>query len=207
MTVFRMVACCQDWLGTVTIFENSKQGGSFLSAAIDKNGDMHFVWGGDIYKVTIPDSIYYLQKSGTYQSNPISLCCDANVFSISTAIDNNDILNVVWRERKGDYLHFDRLYYSRIKNMRWAAPVLVQNFEKLKYKPSVIKMLSLPDGSLLAYWNLFRPSGTWFTYYDNDHWGQPFKPFPQYNEDIKNHLYGMVLTTMEIIHLLVCTII
>jgi len=185
LTVISATARSQDWTTPETIFEDPDQGGSFLAVAMEQNGKMHFVWGGNIHNDTIPDSLYYLQKMGLYKSKLISIYCDTTIYSISTAIDVNNNLNVVWGEGRGELSSdIENIYYSRVRNMKWMPPILVESLENLKYKPHDVKMLALPDSSLLAYWNIFVPSGTWFTYYDDGNWCRPFLPFPNYTQSV-----------------------
>lgn len=182
----------QKWSLPVTIFEDPVQGASFLSVAMEQNGRIHLVWGGNIHNDSIPDSLYYIQKMDSYVSKLVSLNCDTTIFSISSALDENQNLHVVWGEGNGNWsTGVLNIYHSSIVSNTWTSPRLIKNFDIFSSRPSKCNLIALPDSSLLVYWNIFSPSGTWFIYFENNHWGEPFKPFPEYSEDLKNHTYGI----------------
>ena len=157
LTMMPLALFTQTWTTPEIIFENPNQGSSLLSVKIEKNGRMHFVLAKNIDDNPNSDSLFYIQKMGSYISSPISLFCDTSIFSVKTALDLNNNLHVAWGEGVESSDGILNIYYSSIKDMNWTSQILVKNLDNYKYKPHEVNLLALHDSSLFTYWYIFHP--------------------------------------------------
>ncbi len=170
------------------IHENANLYSAILSVVIEKNETYHLVWAGDSDGDRLWDSLCYLRQQDFSVANPVSFRRDSTIMisSVATVLDLRDQLHVLWSETQEKRLiaHSTKLYYSPIENGTWLSPTLITEVDNpVQDDISDLKLLSLPDSSLLACWSSWYYAAIWFSYFDNGQWSTPFRPFPEWSFD------------------------
>lgn len=182
----------QDWATPEIIYENPNQAYLCLSVVIDNNNTTHLVWSADCDRDQNADSLFYLQKNGHYHLNPVSMSGDSIILTLAAVMGVDQKLHVIWGERSDiqDFPDIQKIYYSRVENMSWLPSMSVAKLDETTEKVLEIKMVSLPDSSLLAYWCKAPQYAIYFSYFKDENWSSRFIPFVDYSSRSQNGPYG-----------------
>ena len=187
------IAYSQDWTTPEIVFISTQQYNSYLEVIIDNDNIIHFVWAADIDFDKKPDSLYYFHKRDAYRSNLISVGTNSNIMSVAIALDLSQKLHILWGETltPDNFTAISKIYYSHIENLKWQEPTLVADLSNMESSgPWEVKLFALSANSLLSYWMVTLPTTIMFSYFDNNQWSLPFKPFPDYSFDPKTGGFG-----------------
>ncbi len=136
-----MYAKCESgaWTNATVISDNSSNWNTGISEnpdiAIDNNGVIHVIWqdSSDI-GFGNDQEIFYINNTGVGWSNPIVISDDQNLWNNessqypSIAIDNNDVIHVVWHDNtNGEWGVDTEIMYTNYTTSGWSNATVISD--------------------------------------------------------------------------------
>ncbi len=181
---------CQLWSEPENIYENIMLSPLELSVSSDIYSNFYFAFTQRVKNSSQKDTLYYFIQHGNSISDIFSFERSMHILDINLSVGNQEAF-LMWGEGSDPNKGIISAYFTQISENGWKEPVLVQSFDTSQTKPTHINLAPLANSNFIVYWQIDNPSGIWFLYKENDSFGTPFLPFPEYSENLKTGAAGL----------------